>query len=66
MNLAYADPVYLGMAKRYPEHPESHVWDDIETHAKLLERLGRDYDGFTYSLSSTTLARGMGETVRGV
>lgn len=56
MRLAYADPVYLGMSKRYPEHPEAHVWDDLSTHADLLATLARDYDGFAYSLSSTTLA----------
>lgn len=56
MRLAYADPVYLGQAKRYPEHPESHIFDDLATHRDLLARLDRDYDGWAYSLSSTTLA----------
>ncbi len=56
MRLAYADPVYLGCAKLYPEHPESHVWDDPEPHRRLLADLDREYDGWAYSLSSTTLA----------
>ncbi|GAC1358721.1 MAG: hypothetical protein NVSMB4_18000 [Acidimicrobiales bacterium] len=55
MRLAYADPVYLGCARLYPEHPESHVWDDPESHRQLLADLDRDYEGWAYSLSSTTL-----------
>ena len=55
MRLAYADPVYLGMSRRYPEHPESHVWDNLDTHAQLLATLDRDYDGWAYSCSATTL-----------
>jgi hypothetical protein len=55
VRLAYADPVYLGMARRYPEHPESHVWDDPESHRELLATLDAEYDGWAYSLSSTTL-----------
>lgn len=55
MKLAYADPVYLGCSKLYPEHPESHVWDDPESHRQLMADLERDYDGWAYSLSSTTL-----------
>lgn len=55
MRLAYADPVYLGMSKRYPEHPESHVWDDLDAHAQLLTRLDGEYDGWAYSCSATTL-----------
>ena len=34
--LAYADPVYLGCSRRYPEHPESGVWDDPASHATLM------------------------------
>lgn len=55
MKLAYADPVYLGCSKLYPEHPESYIWDDPESHRQLLADLDRDYDGWAYSLSSTTL-----------
>lgn len=56
MRLAYADPVYLGMSKRYPEHPDSHVWDSVLAHAELLDRLDNEYDGWAYSASSTSLA----------
>lgn len=55
MRLAYADPPYLGMSARYPEHPESARWDDPAEHESLMLRLDRDYDGWAYSLSSTTL-----------
>jgi len=56
VRLAYADPPYLGCAHLYPEHPDSHVWDTTQAHADLLATLDRDYDGWAYSLSSTTLA----------
>lgn len=56
MRLAYADPVYLGQSKRYPEHPESAIFDDPETHRQLLARLDAEYDGWAYSLSAPSLA----------
>lgn len=56
MRFAYADPVYLGCGKLYPEHPESHIWDDPETHRALIERLHLEYpDGWALSASSTSL-----------
>ncbi len=55
MRLAYADPVYLGMARRYPEHPQSHVWDDPASHAQLMAELDATYDGWALSASSTSL-----------
>lgn len=55
MKIAYADPPYLGMGKRYPEHPESRIWDDPQTHKDLLFRLDADYDGWAYSLSSPSI-----------
>lgn len=54
--LAYADPPYLGCAKLYPEHPDAAIWDNPDTHAQLLRRLDSEYDGWAYSLTSTTLA----------
>jgi hypothetical protein len=54
VRLAYADPPYLGCAKYY-DHPDSGIWDRVETHAILLESLDRDFDGFAYSLSSPSL-----------
>lgn len=56
ITVAYADPVYLGMSWRYPEHPESHVWDDPETHRALIDSLCTDYpDGWALSLSVPSL-----------
>lgn len=55
MRFAYADPPYLGCAKRYPEHPDAARWDDPAEHESLMLRLDRAYDGWAYSLSSTSL-----------
>ena len=56
LTFAYADPPYLGMSHRYPEHPESHIWDDPETHKDLIHRLVDEYsDGWMLSLSSVSL-----------
>lgn len=55
MRFAYADPPYLGCARLYPEHPDAARWDDPAEHGKLLDELDHGYDGWAYSLSSTTL-----------
>lgn len=57
MKFAYADPPYLGMARFYAAlHPEAMIWDDPETHRRLILRLSDDYpDGWALSLTSTTL-----------
>ncbi len=57
MKLAYADPVYLGMSRRYPEHPDSKIWDDVATHAALLAKLDAEYEGWAYSCSSVSLRK---------
>ena len=54
MKLAYADPPYLGCAKFY-DHPEAHIYDTVRAHADLLARLDAGYDGWAYSMSSTSL-----------
>lgn len=55
MRLIFADPPYMGMCKRYDHyHPDGRCWDDLETHAVLLDSL-RSADGWAYCLSSTTL-----------
>src|SRR5271165_6838079 len=55
MRLAYADPPYLGCGHLYPEHPDAKEWDDPWRHAELLAAMNADYDGWAYSLSSTSL-----------
>jgi hypothetical protein len=57
MRFAYADPPYFGYGKFYKDHhPEAMVWDDIETHKRLVERLMDDYrDGWALSLTSGNL-----------
>lgn len=57
MRFAYADPPYLGRADFYrAHHPEALVWDDPETHRKLIERLQDEFsDGWAMSLSGDSL-----------
>lgn len=54
MIVAYADPPYLGQAKRhYADHPD---YAGEVDHAALIARLVRDYpDGWALSASSNTL-----------
>ena len=52
MKVAYADPPYIGQAKRhYAREPQCAEVDHIE----LIARLCSDYDAWALSLSSTTL-----------
>lgn len=56
LNLAYADPPYLGCCSLYDHyHPDGLCWDDPETHRALLGRLAC-YDGWAYSLTSQSLS----------
>jgi hypothetical protein len=54
---AYADPPYLGQARHYVKHhPEAAIWNDPETHRRLIESLVADYpDGWALSCSSPSL-----------
>ena len=57
MKLAYADPPYLGCCKLYDHYhgDDGKCWDDVRTHIDLLTRLDDEYDGWAYSLTSTSL-----------
>lgn len=58
MKFAYADPPYLGLAKRFygDKHPEAAAYDQIETHAALIARLENEHpDGWAMSLHSPSL-----------
>lgn len=57
MMFAYADPPYLGCGKLYAKHhPEALVWDRVETHAALIQRLVCEFpDGWAMSLTSSSL-----------
>jgi hypothetical protein len=48
VRFAYADPPYIGQAKRYVERTEV-------DHAELIERLCKDFDGWALSCSSPSL-----------
>lgn len=52
MKLAYADPPYIGMAKKHYSYDPQHAEVD---HAELIARLDRDYDGWALSCSEQTL-----------
>lgn len=51
MRFAYADPPYLGLAEQFYGDP---TYDSIDAHAELIASLDQ-YDGWVYSLTSTTL-----------
>ncbi len=55
MRLAYADPPYLGCARRYREHPEAHIWDDPASHGDLMASLEDSYDGWALSAGMNSL-----------
>lgn len=57
MKFAYADPPYFGLAHFYKNlHPDWEIWNDIKTHANLIQRLCDEYsDGWALSLSEKTL-----------
>lgn len=58
MRFAYADPPYLGLAKAFygDLHPDAADFDNIDTHAALIDRLMEEYpDGWAMSLHSPSL-----------
>lgn len=58
MRFAYADPPYLGCCALYKhEHGrDARCWDNLATHAALVERLVAEFpDGWALSLSSPSL-----------
>ena len=58
LKFAYADPPYYGMAAKFYGHlhPEAAVYDTLEGHRALIDRLETDFpDGWALSLSSTNL-----------
>ena len=55
LRLAYADPPYFGSCQRYGHHhPDGRCWNDLDTHAALIERLA-EYDGWALSLTTNSL-----------
>ena len=57
MRFAYADPPYLGCAKKYKGmHPDWAIWDDPKAHWALVQWLVMAYpDGWALSLHSPSL-----------
>ncbi|MFT4233423.1 MAG: hypothetical protein QM607_00210 [Microbacterium sp.] len=56
MDLAIADPPYLGQAHRYPEHPEAAIWGESQTHLDLLARLEEEYEGWVLACTVPMLS----------
>ena len=57
MKFAYADPPYLGCSKKhYGDHPDHAVYDTLEGHRALIDRLMTEYpDGWAISCTSGNL-----------
>jgi hypothetical protein len=58
LRVAFADPPYLGRAKKHyaKHHRRAAIWDRLETHARLIERLLCEFpDGWALSCGSTNL-----------
>lgn len=56
LNLAYADPPYLGCCGLYGHDHRSGCWDDLATHRQLVEDLcARFPDGWALSATSQSL-----------
>ena len=58
MRFAYADPPYLGCAKKHygHQHGDAAAYDSLEAHADLVARLLREFpDGWAMSLSVPSL-----------
>ena len=58
MRAAYADPPYLGMGKKMygKYHEQAAIWDDLDNHLSLLWGLAENFDGWAYSMTTTSLA----------
>ncbi len=57
MRLAYADPPYYGYAVKFygDLHPEAAVYDTLEGHKALIDRLCSEFDGWALSMTSGNL-----------
>jgi len=56
MNIAYADPPYLGSAARHyaKHHPDAAAYDELDAHRALITRL-QGFDGWALSMASVNL-----------
>lgn len=55
MKLAYADPPYLGQAKRHYSNDPSGIPAKEVDHVELINRLLTEYDGFALSASAPSI-----------
>lgn len=57
MRFAYADPPYLGLAAKFygDLHPDAAEYDTLDAHARLVQRLCDEFDGWAMSLHTPTL-----------
>jgi hypothetical protein len=76
MRFCIADPPYLGRAVRWygeggcgnskgegqaDNHPEAHLWDEAETHIKLVRELQQEFDGWAIAMSVHSLSTYLSE-----
>jgi hypothetical protein len=45
----------LGGPKPADYHPDAHLWDQLETHASLVQKLVTDYDGWVIAMAHDNL-----------
>lgn len=62
MRFAYADPPYFGCCSLYDHFHgdgdmpwDGRCWDEIDTHARLIQHVDEHYDGWAYCMTSTSL-----------
>ena len=57
MKYAFADPPYYGCGQKlYGKlHSEAYIWDSLDSHKELIERMTDEDDGWGYCLTSTSL-----------
>jgi hypothetical protein len=56
VKLAIADPPYYGCSVRlYGDHPEAHVYDTLDGHQQLIDRLCAEFDGWALCMTSNNL-----------
>lgn len=56
MRFAYADPPYLGCCRLYDHfHGDEGCWDDLDTHALLIQYLCEEFDAWALSATSGSL-----------
>ena len=51
----YGGTAGIGGVRPADHHPDAHLWDDIETHRAMVERLIAEYDGWAIAMAHDNL-----------